>query len=83
MMIGDLERSVNTWKLKTQDLIRKHKTVEDREAKLSQSLKPKLQQAIDHQKYLHDNFKQIKEDTELLPMIFRAEATVRKRALAA
>ena len=49
--------------------------------KLSQNLRPKLQQAIDHQKYLYENFNRIKQDTELLPMIFRAEAAVRTKAL--
>jgi len=49
--------------------------------KLSQNLRPKLQQAIDHQKYLYENFNRIKQDTELLPMIFRAEAAVRTQAL--
>jgi hypothetical protein len=43
-------------------------------------MKPKVMQAIEHQKTLFSNFKQIKEDTELLPMIFKAERAVREKA---
>ena len=49
--------------------------------KQSQILKPKLQTAIEQQKQLYENFNQIKEDTELLPMIFQAESKLRERAL--
>ena len=66
---------------KRSELLKKNKAIEEREMKLSQNLRPKLQQAIDHQKYLYENFNRIKQDTELLPMIFRAEAAVRTRAL--
>jgi len=66
---------------KRSELLKKNKAIEEREMKLSQNLRPKLQQAIDHQKYLYENFNRIKQDTELLPMIFRAEAAVRTQAL--
>ena len=66
---------------KRSELLKKNKAIEEREMKLSQNLRPKLQQAIDHQKYLYENFNRIKQDTEFLPMIFRAEAAVRTRAL--
>ena len=66
---------------KRSELLKKNKAIEEREMKLSQNLRPKLQQAIDHQKYLYENFNRIKQDTELLPMIFRAEAAVRTKAL--
>jgi len=46
-------------------------------------LKPRLQQAMEHQKVIFNDFNQIKEDTQLLPMIFRAEAAVRTKALEA
>ena len=62
---------------KRQELMKKNKQTEERELKLSQNLKPKLQQAIENYKYLTINFDNIKKDTELLPMIFKAEAGVR------
>ena len=39
-----------------------------------------MQQAMEHQKTIFTDFNQIREDTQLLPMIFRAEAAVRKEA---
>ena len=60
---------------------KKSKMATERENKLSQNLKPKLQQAIEHQKTLFNNFDQIKQDTQLLPMIFRAEAAMRESAI--
>ena len=38
---------------------------------------------MEHQKVIFNDFNQIKEDTQLLPMIFRAEAAVRTKALEA
>ena len=35
---------------------------------------------MEHQKTITNDFDQIRKDTELLPMIFRAEAAVRKEA---
>jgi len=38
---------------------------------------------MEHQKVIFNDFNQIREDTQLLPMIFKAEAAVRKTALEA
>lgn len=65
------------------DLRKKNKMIEEKEKKLSQQMKPKLQQAIDQYKYMYESFNQIKKDTELLPMIFKAESAFRGRALEA
>lgn len=78
-----MHRSNKDVKAKLFESQKKCKLAEEREQRISQSLKPKLQQAIEHQKSLFTNYNQIKEDTELLPMIFRAEAAVRTQALEA
>ena len=79
----DLElkgRAIKELTAKRQELMKKNKQIEDRELKLSQNLKPRLQQAIENYRYLTVNFENIKKYTELLPMIFKAEAGVRQRA---
>ena len=78
--ITDLERALKEMKAKNSEMIKKNKAIEEREAKLSQTLKPRLNQAIEQQRYIADFFNQIKEDTELLPQIFRAEAAVREKS---
>lgn len=65
--ITDLERALKEMKAKNSEMIKKNKAIEEREAKLSQTLKPRLNQAIEQQRYIADFFNQIKEDTELLP----------------
>lgn len=83
MDLRQLERSNKDQAAKLSEANKKSKMATERENKLSQNLKPKLQQAIEHQKTLFTNFDQIKQDTQLLPMIFRAEAAMRERALEA
>lgn len=77
------KQAVKEMKDKQRDLIKKTKVIEEKEKKLSQQMKPKLLQAIDQYKYMYESFNQIKQDTELLPMIFKAESAFRARALEA
>ena len=56
LTIGEMERALKEVKAKLSESQRKTKSAEEREMKLSQNLKPKLQQAIEHQKTLYENF---------------------------
>ena len=79
--IHDLNRSLKEIKSKLSESQKRAKVAEEQQNRLVQSLKPRLQQAMEHQKVIFNDFNQIKEDTQLLPMIFRAEAAVRTKAL--
>ena len=81
MVVNDLERINKEIAAKLSEAKKAAKIATEKENKLSQNLKPKLAQAIEHQKTLFNNFDQIKQDTQLLPMIFKAEADLRKRAI--
>ena len=61
--------------------MRSASNAKEKEQRISQTLKPRILQAIDQQKYLFENFDRIKQDTELLPELFRTEALMRTRAL--
>ena len=61
--LDNLQRGYNELHRKLQESNRKMKGAEEREQKLSANLKPKLQQAVEHQKSLYEQFNQIKEDT--------------------
>ena len=81
MVVNDLERINKEIAAKLSEAKKAAKIATEKENKLSQNLKPKLAQAIEHQKTLFNNFDRIKQDTQLLPMIFKAEADLRKRAI--
>ena len=78
--LDEKHRMIKELTAKRSELMKKNKQIEERELKLSQNLKPRLAQAIENYRYLTVNFENIKKDTELLPMIFKAEAGVRQRA---
>ena len=60
MEIVNMERINKEIAAKLLEANKKSKMATERENKLSQNLKPKLQQAIEHQKTLFTNFDQIK-----------------------
>jgi len=81
--IANLTRSVKEIKSKLSESQKKSKQAEEGMQKLSQQLKPKLQAAIEQQKFLFESYNRIREDTQLLPEIFRAEAAAHREAIKA
>lgn len=61
---------------------KKARAAEEKHTKMVNQFQPKLESAIAYQKSISEAFVKIKEDTELLPRIFRAEAADRNKVKA-
>ena len=61
---------------------KKARAAEEKHTKMVNQFQPKLESAIAYQKSISEAFLKIKEDTELLPRIFRAEAADRNKVKA-
>ena len=77
--VQDLQRGRKELTNRLADVQKRLKQAKEREEYFNKQYEPKLKSTIEYQKYLTDNLQQIKEDTELLPQIFTAEAKDRKR----
>ena len=74
---------VKTLRQKLGETTKKLNSAQQREESFKNYYDPKLKSTIEYHKTLQDGLNQIKEDTQLLPRIFRAEAEDRKNIKAA
>ena len=76
--VQDMQRGRKELQTRLAEVNKRLKLAKEKEESFNKYYEPKLRSTIEYQKTLQDGLVQIKEDTELLPKIFRAEAADRK-----
>ena len=77
--VQDMQRGRKELQTRLAEVNKRLKLAKEKEESFNKYYEPKLRSTIDYQKTLQEGLQQIKEDTQLLPGIFRAEATDRKK----